>query len=178
MSCRPRAPSDRQHFFDEEDGSNAPPRLQGHGLASKLVLCAVIACCCGATTIVAVCVISFIASGGGAAPRPSATSETNVVFASPRHVQQRSVINRLSLLKKSKRPARGVDEASMRAIFPEWFDQSGELAHEFVLHDLVLALSFLSQDLVEGAGRLGLRPSQVSDLAYGQGTGLRPAQEN
>lgn len=153
MSCRPRGPSERPHFYHDVDFLEAQanaPRLQGQSIASKLVVGALLLCCCG---IVAFCAL-FIASlwaqiphmptAAAVGPGAAVVSIEHRGDRPPRHHAQRSVLHRLAMLRRAHPPERGVDRASVRTAFPQWLGgDAWDL--DVVVGDVLLALSYLAQ---------------------------------
>lgn len=166
MSCRPRGPSDRplQYYYDElELGGVGAPRLPQQSIASRLLLAGVVVCCCGIVAITMLFAISLLASlpqlPAAAAIGPGAAlvsiEQRTTANASPpapaTRRPQRSVLARLSTLRRAPAPASGAEHATMRAAFPHWFDDRGQFVTAAALPDMALALAYLAQE--ESRGR-------------------------
>lgn len=157
MSRRPRGPSDRPLYYDPEslDGSEAP-RLPSQSLISRVVMGALLLFCCGVIAMSGLFVVSFFAQ----LPRPATATAMGpgaAVVSIEHHGmrrprRQRSVLQRLAMLRRAPAPAKGVDEASVRAIFPHWHAADGSMQVPSVLSDMVLALSYLAQEEVDDDG--------------------------
>ena len=153
MSRRPRGPSDRPFYDPESLDDGEAPRLPTQSFLSRLVMGSLLLFCCGVIAMSGLFVVSFFAqlphniapSASVVGPGAAVVSIEHHEMRRPRR-QQRSVLQRLSMLRRAQAPSRGVDEASMRAIFPHWVASDGGLSHPAVLSDLILALSYLAQE--------------------------------
>jgi hypothetical protein len=161
MSRRPAGPCDRVPcYFGQEElqaQQRDAPRLPGQSIGSKVMVGSLLLCCCG---IIAICVLC-IASLAVALPPPHRVGDVpqqqavgaavvsidqrGVYDGRQRHHAQRSVIRRLAMLKRSAQ-GRGVDLDSVRLMFPAWLDAGGALVADQAVGDMVLALSYLSQE--------------------------------
>ncbi len=185
MSCRPRGPSDRpigqlqqfyeqqqqqqQHQYDQdalEGGSlyhGNPPRLQGQGIGSKVLIGMLLMCCCGVIGMCGVFAMSIFVQlppyTPSTTPMPplEQQQQQQVQQLMPQQQQlmpqhsmhrhaQRSVLQRLAMLKRAPAPQKGVDLTGMGTIFPHWLNTDGELDSQTVLRDVLLALSYLAQE--------------------------------
>ena len=165
MSCRPRGPSDRPLYYvgydPEAGGAGAPdghaaPRLPTQTIAGRALLVALAVCCCGAMAIGTLFVCSLVAQLELPA-RPVVAidaSSTNNGGARDRRHAQRSVLQRLAMLRRAAPPAHGVDLATVDLAFPHWRVRgTGEWDVPAALSDMTLALSYLAQE--DGAEREG-----------------------
>lgn len=158
MSCRPRGPSDRpfyDYYYDLELAGNQAPRLPTQSWASRLLLAGVVVCCCGAIALAALFALSFVANlphwtaaiGPGAALVSIENRAAGPTHAPPPPRRaQRSVLARMSTLKRAPSPDTGVDYHSMKLAFPHWFDSAGGMSPLVALNDVTLAVSYLAQE--------------------------------
>lgn len=162
MSCRPRGPSDRplQYYYDElELGGAGAPRLPAQSLASRLLIAGVVVCCCGIVAVTLLFAFSLVAN----LPHGAISSISSISAISPGAAlvsieqraalgpppprrAQRSVLARLSTLKRAPAPATGADDHSVRLAFPHWFDDAGSMLPLVALNDITLAVSYLAQE--------------------------------
>lgn len=156
MSRRPRGPSERPVFYyDPDDLENGEaPRLQGQGLMSKVMVGVITLCCCG---ILAIAILLAASAWGHILHLPSmptaaavgpGAAVVSIEQRPPRHYLQRSVLQRLSLLRRAPAPRRGVDASSVQMAFPHWLAGDG-YDTQAVLSDIILALSYLAQEDAE-----------------------------
>ena len=159
MSCRPRGPSDRPFYdyYDLELAGSQAPRLPTQSWASRLLLAGVVVCYCGILALAALFALSFVSnlphSVATAAIGPGAAlvSIENRAPA-PTHAPppprraQRSVLARLSTVKRAASPDTGADYHSMKLAFPHWFDSAGDMSPLVALNDITLAMAYLAQE--------------------------------
>lgn len=150
MSRRPRGPSDRQiYYFDADDLETAnAPKLEGQGILSKIVIFVLALCCCGTISLIVLAVASV------SMQIPSSTIANSIgvsIDQRPRpqhhHQHQRSVLQRIALLKRAAPPRKGVDLESVKLAFPQWLDERDEYKVQAVVPDVLLALSYLVDDI-------------------------------
>lgn len=162
MSRRPVGPCDRLPlYFDHEEleaQQRDAPRLPGQSIGSKVMVGSLLLCCCGIIAICVLCIASLVVAlppphRVGEVPQQQQAAGAAVVSIDqrgvhdgrPRHHAQRSVIRRLAMLRRSAQ-GRGVDLDSVRLMFPAWLDAGGALVADQAVGDMVLALSYLSQE--------------------------------
>lgn len=161
MSRRPIGPCDRlPMYFDHEEleaQQRDAPRLPGQSIGSKVMVGSLLLCCCGVITICVLCIASLAVAlppphrAGDVSQQQAAGAalvsidQRGVNDVRPRHHAQRSVIRRLALLRRSTQ-GRGVDIDSVKLLFPAWLNSGGALVAELAVGDIVLALSYLSQE--------------------------------
>ena len=169
MSCRPRGPSDRplHYYYDEiENGlvggpGGSAPRLQAASVGSRLLIAGVVVCCCGGAALALVFAVSLVLSlphtpmTAAIGPGASLVAIEQRVDTSPPPAlrrTQRSLLARLSTLRRAPPPTAGADPAGLRLTFPHWFDAQSELLPPTAIGDMALALSYLSQEDAHGRG--------------------------
>lgn len=154
MSRRPRGPSDRPHFWLEDDLEAAEaPRLQGQSLMSKVMVALLTLCCCSLLALVVLFATSVWAQ---LPPMASATATAVGPGAAvvaiehrggvQRQHMQRSVLRRLAMLRRAQPPQKGVDQSSVQLAFPHWLTGAGDYDLQATLPDIILALSYLAQE--------------------------------
>ena len=160
MSCRPRGPSDRPlyDYYDLELAGSQAPRLPAQSWASRLFIAGVVVCYCGVAAVAVLFALSFVstlphsatAAIGPGAALVSIENRTPVLAPPPPRRAQRSVLARLSTVKRAAPPNTGADHHSLKLAFPHWFDDGGTMIPLVVLNDITLAVSYLAQEDAHG----------------------------
>ena len=159
MSCRPRGPSDRPlyDYYDLELAGSQAPRLPTQSIASRLLLAGVVVCCCGIVALSLLFALSLISNSphlpsaaaiSSGAALVAIENRAPVAVAPPPPVRraQRSVLARLSTVKRAAPPNTGADHHSLKLAFPHWFDSTDQMIPLVVLNDITLAVSYLAHE--------------------------------
>ena len=135
------------------------PQIPSSSIVSRIILGTILLCCCGGIAMLLLFVASFFVKIPDLQQqlqqqlqlqlqRMASTPvlEINQHNVDPRHHRhaQRSVLQRLAMLKRAHAPEHGVDRASVATAFPRWLHRNGGYDSDVVLGDMALALSYLS----------------------------------
>lgn len=146
------------------------PRLQERSVIARIAFCSLAIFCCSGLGVSIFFVYNFVVSlqqpmpfalkqqaqqaqQPPPQPQQAAAAYVNVVGGRQRRPPiQRSVIQRLAMLKKQSGRPHEIDVDVVGTMFPTWVDKRDGrkmLKEQEVLSGLILAVSYLSQELID-----------------------------
>jgi len=138
--------------------------MPSSSIVSRIALGTLLLCCCGSIAMCMLFVASFFVripdlhqhiqqqlqqqlqrATTGPVVEINQHGDTGMFHHSHNHAQ-RSVIQRLAMLRRAHAPEHGVDKSTVETVFPRWLGPNRAYNADAVLGDMALALSYLATD--------------------------------
>ena len=148
--------------FDGTDGLDAmqPPRLSGEGPLARVVLCfclfllLVVAVVCW-NVVLQLSIVETARDALADVVQPPSRRERDALLAAAATAapltagrsmkRMPALLRRFARVERAPPPQSGADVASLRLLFPHWFEEDEQVVARHVASDLALALSMLVQ---------------------------------
>lgn len=149
--CDPEEGEVKFQYKGKAQNHSMPPKLQGHGCCSKVVLLLMGSICCvslaiGLTALVNLPVVAQVNMAFQHQFSTGTARDTSIGSESPlRKKPLPAILRRFSVIKRARPPERGADQSTLDAAFPGWRkDKDGTNA---AIGDLALALAAVVDQL-------------------------------